>query len=91
MQSHVSPPRKFDVTSLTNAVGLSHRLVLLVCVEYSECLEWNIDIILVNLTEITHATKNFHLGSPRSMRVSMKYNHSQTTFHKKKNIKKKII
>ena len=39
MQSYVSPPRKFDVTSLTNAVGLWHRLVVLVCVEYSACIQ----------------------------------------------------
>ena len=35
MQSYVSPLRKFDVTSLTSAVGLWHRLVVLVCVGYS--------------------------------------------------------
>ena len=47
----VSLPRKFDVTSLTNAVSLRHRLVMLVCVE----LACNIcDIILVNLTDTYH-------------------------------------
>ena len=39
MQSYVFPPRKFDVTSLTDPVSLWHRLVVLVCFEYNACIQ----------------------------------------------------